>query len=299
MSNIALEFVPPIENGGAEKARNEAQKVKELLSKHNIDDQVDSVIIPGIIEEDPDRPVALEKKMDPLDTWKAIRDVLPDMECAVTQVTAFHSEEQLTERFNNLRAEGIEKTICVGVPRTMQDGEGGGVPPTDALQKFKKEMPSRGVILIPTREDEIGRFNFKINQGADFAMTQLLYSDYIVQFLREMSNETDERPEILLSFGHVPKAETKKELIRWLIKDEGNPLVDKEVEFVSKLAAMDPDDKSKRLTDLYRTIIDGVEDLGFPIGLHLECPYGFSDPAFETFATLLEEWSPKQENEGV
>ena len=160
-------------------------------------------------------------------------------------------------------------------------------------------MPHRGVILIPTREDEVGRFKFKIDQGADFAMTQLLYSDYIVDFLRQMSNETDERPEILLSFGHVPKAETRKELIRWLIKDEGNPLVEKEVDFVAELATLEPAEKLKRLTDLYRKVIDGVEDLGFPIGLHLECPYGFSDPAFETFAGLLSEWTPKQENEGV
>ena len=36
------------------------------------------------------------------------------------------------------------------------------------------------MILIPTREGEQGRFDFKCNQGANFGMTQLLYSDAIV-----------------------------------------------------------------------------------------------------------------------
>lgn len=295
MSTVALEFVPPVADGGIEKARDEANKVKELLGKHNIEDQLNSLIIPGIIEEDPDRPVALTKKLDPLDTWKAIRKILP-MECRVTQVTAFHSEQQLTERFRNLRAEDINHVVCVGVPRTMEDGEGNGVPPTEALHKFKSEMPSRGVILIPTREGEHGRFQFKIDQGADFAMCQLLYSDYIVDFLRDMTKQTDARPEILLSFGHVPKAETKKGLIRWLIKDEGNPLVDKEIEYVEKLAEMDPEDKLKEMKDLYQRVVEGVRELGFPIGIYLEAPYGFSDPAFETFAGLLDTWSPVNQN---
>lgn len=298
MSTVALEFVPPIADGGVEKAQEEANKVKQLLVKHNIDDQVNSLIIPGIIEEDPDRPVALQKKLDPMDTWKAVRDILP-LECRVTQVTAFHSEDQLTERFRNLRSEGIDHAVCVGVPRTMEDGEGNGVPPTEALQKFKKEMPSRGVILIPTREGEQGRFKYKIDQGADFAMCQLLYSDYIVDFLRDMTKQTDERPTILLSFGHVPKAETQKGLIRWLIKDEGNPLVEKEVEFVSRLAEMDPDEKLKEMKDLYQRVVEGVRDLGFPIGVYLEAPYGFSDPAFRTFAGLLDTWSPVNEEEVV
>ena len=48
---------------------------------------------------------------------------------------------------------------------------------------------NRGVILIPTREGEQGRFDFKCNQGANFGMTQLLYSDAIVGFLSEFAEE--------------------------------------------------------------------------------------------------------------
>ena len=71
-------------------------------------------------------------------------------------------------------------------------------------------MPNRGVILIPTRDGEHGRFNFKCDQGATYGMTQLLYSDAIVGFLSEFAKTTDHRPEILLSFGFVPKVESQR-----------------------------------------------------------------------------------------
>ena len=70
-------------------------------------------------------------------------------------------------------------------------------------------VPNRGAILIPTRAGEQGRFNFKCDRGATYGMTQLLYSDAIVSFLTEFAQTTDYRPEILLSFGFVPKVESQ------------------------------------------------------------------------------------------
>ena len=87
----------------------------------------------------------------------------------------------------------------------MNDGEGSGVAPTDALSIFDDVVPNRGAILIPTREGEHGRFNFKCDQGATYGMTQLLYSDAIVEFPDRIRRHTEHRPEILLSFGFVPK----------------------------------------------------------------------------------------------
>lgn len=291
MGTVALEFVPPEVTAGAEGAREDARKVRRLFDEHGIADRVNSLLIPGIIEEEEDRPVPLKRRLDPLETWQAVRDELP-LNCMVTQVTAFHSEEKLTERFRALRAAGVDAAVCVGVPRTMADGEGTGVAPTDALERFKDEMPSRGVILIPTRESEHGRFKFKLDKGANFALCQLLYSDHIVQFLREMAAETDHRPEILLSFGFVPKVETRIGLIRWLIKDD-NPLVEKEIAFVAELAEMPPAEKRAALVDLYKRVVEGVEGLGFPLGIHLECPYGYTDAAFRTFRALLDTWTPR------
>ena len=51
-------------------------------------------------------------------------------------------------------------------------------------------------------------------------------------FLTEFAETTDHRPEILLSFGFVPKVETRVGLINWLIQDPGNAAVADEQEFV-------------------------------------------------------------------
>ena len=46
------------------------------------------------------------------------------------------------------------------------------------------------------------------------------------------------------------------------------------------------------MVDLYKRVIDGVADLGFPLSIHFEATYGVSAPAFETFAEMLDYWSP-------
>jgi hypothetical protein len=201
-------------------------------------------------------------------------------------------EPALGERLANLRGAGIDGVIFVGVPRTMKDGEGWGVAPTDALSLYDQLVRNRGVILIPTRDSEVGRFNFKCNQGATFGMTQLLYSDAIVGFLADFAQQTEHRPEILLSFGFVPKFENRIRLINWLIQDPGNEAVAQEQVLVAKLADSDPEEKRKIMLDLYKRVIDGIADLGYPLSIHLEAPYGVSAPAFETFAEMLAYWAP-------
>jgi len=176
----------------------------------------------------------------------------------------------------------------------MADGEGSGVAPTDALDIYRDLVPNRGAILIPTREGEAGRFGFKCGQGATYGMTQLLYSDAIVGFLREFAASTEHRPEILLSFGFVPKVESRVGLINWLIQDPGNPAVAAEQDFVRDLAAAEPPDKRRMIVDLYKRVIDGVADLGFPLSIHVEATYGYSAPAFDTFAEMLDYWSPRK-----
>ncbi len=292
MTRIALEFVPPNREDGKERAIEDAQKVRTLSRECGIEGKIDHLMIPGMIVEDDDRPVEMKPKMDPLETWKAASPELPGFRGLCTQVTAFLDREALAGRFRELREAGMDGIIFVGVPRTMADGEGSGVAPTDALADFQEQVPNRGVILIPTRQDEDGRFNFKCERGATFGMTQLLYSDYIVKFLKEFADKHPHRPEVLLSFGFVPKLEQKLGLIRWLIQDPGNPLVTDEQAFVSRLSEMSLKEKKEKLLDLYKRTIDGVQDLGFPISVHLEAPYGFTKPAFETFATLLDYWEP-------
>ena len=292
LNTVALELVPPNVERGAEQALEDARKVRQFSAESGIEGRIGHVMIPGMIAEEDDRPVAMKPKMDVLDFWSILKPELSGMKALCTQVTAFMDEQSLGRRLTELGAAGFEGIVFVGVPRTMNDGEGSGVAPTDALSIYHEMVGNRGAILIPTRNGEQGRFNFKCNQGATFGMTQLLYSDAIVGFLTEFAKTTDHRPEILLSFGFVPKVENRVGLINWLIQDPGNAAVVDEHAFVTKLANSDPAQKRQLMVDLYKRVIDRVADLGYPLSIHLEATYGMSAAAFETFAEMLAYWSP-------
>ena len=292
LNTIALELVPPNVEHGTQQALDEAHKVLQLSREFGIEGRIGHVMIPGMIEEENDRPIEMKPKLDVIEFWSAITPELPGVRGLCTQVTAFMDEPVLSERLTSLLAAGIEGIIFVGVPRTMNDGEGSGVAPIDALSLYDQLVVHRGVILIPTRNSEQGRFNFKCNKGATFGMTQLLYSDAIVGFLTDFAQATKHRPEILLSFGFVPKSENRVRLINWLIQDPGNDVVAQEQAVVRKLAESEPDQKRALMLELYKRVIDGVADLGYPLSIHFEAPYGVSAPAFETFAEMLTYWAP-------
>lgn len=294
LNTVALELVPPNTDRGREHALEDAHKVLRCAKEAGIEGRIRHVMIPGMIEEDSGRPIEMKPKMDVLDFWRIIAPELPEVRGLCTQVTAFLDEDALRARLTELSTAGFDGIAFVGVPRTMNDGEGSGVAPVDALSMYDEVVANRGAILIPTRTGEQGRFTFKCDRGATYGMTQLLYSDAIVGFLQEFARTTEHRPEILLSFGFVPKMESKVGLIKWLIQDPGNAAVAGEQDFVAQLAASEPADKRRMLLDLYKRVIDGVGELGFPLSLHYEVTYGVSTPAFDTLAEMLDYWSPGQ-----
>jgi hypothetical protein len=291
-NTIAFELVPPNVDSGPQQAVEDARKMLEFSAAVGLGGRIGHVMMPGMIAEEGDRPVEMKPKMDVLDFWSTIRPELSGISGLCTQVTAFTDESSLRRRLIDLVDAGIEGIVFVGVPRSMHDGEGSGVAPTDALSIYRDEVPHRGVIVIPTREGEKDRFGFKCDRGATFALTQLLYSDAIVGFLSEFARHTDHRPEILLSFGFVPKVENRVGLINWLIQDPGNAVVADEQAFVKTLANTEPAQRRKLMVDLYKRVIDGVADLGYPLSIHFEATYGVSAAAFQTFAEMLDYWSP-------
>jgi hypothetical protein len=292
LSTIALELVPPNVEHGREQALEDAQKVLQSSADSGLEGVIRHVMMPGMIEEDDGRPLEMKPKMDVLDFWSIVKPELPEVKGLCTQVTAFMDEPTLRQRLTALGDSGIEGIAFVGVPRTMNDGEGSGVAPTDALSIFEELVDNRGAILIPTRDGEQGRFEFKCKQGATYGMTQLLYSDAIVGFLNEFAKNTEHRPEILLSFGFVPKVEERVGLINWLIQDPGNAAVAAEQEFVKSLAGTEPVQRRRLMVDLYKRVIDGVGELGFPLSIHFEAAYGVNKAAFDTFGEMLAYWSP-------
>ncbi|SIS08664.1 mycobacterial-type methylenetetrahydrofolate reductase [Williamsia sterculiae] len=292
LNTIALELVPPNLDRGADHARAEGAKVLRLAEQVGMSDRIGHVMIPGMIDEDDDRPVAMTPKFDVLDFWSLISPELPGVRGLCTQVTPFLQPTLLRERITRLSAGGFDGMIFVGVPRTMNDGDGSGIAPVEALSEFCDLVDHRGSILIPTRDNERERFRFKCDAGATFAMTQLLYSDTIVDFLTDFARTSDHRPDVLLSFGFVPSLEERNGLIRWLIQDPGNDAVRAEQALVGTLARSETGTRQRLMLDLYQRVIDGVGQLGFPMSVHFESPYGITAAAFDTFARMLDYWSP-------
>src|SRR6201996_6363553 len=119
LNTIALELVPPNLERGTEQAVEDAHKVVQLAAKSGIDGRIGHVMMPGLIEEDDDRPIEMKPKLDVLEFWSAIKPELPGVRGLCSQVTAFMDEPALRERLGKLVGAGIDGIVFVGVPRTM------------------------------------------------------------------------------------------------------------------------------------------------------------------------------------
>ena len=142
-------------------------------------------MIPGMIEEDDDRPIEMKPKLDVLEYWSLIKPELPGINGLCTQVTAFLDEPALGRRSPTWAAASTASpsSACRARWPTARVRRRADRRPV-ALRRGRAQ-PRR--ILIPTRDGEQGRFNFKCDQGATYGMTQLLFSDTIVGFLTEFA----------------------------------------------------------------------------------------------------------------
>ncbi|MGH3889484.1 MAG: mycobacterial-type methylenetetrahydrofolate reductase, partial [Pseudonocardiaceae bacterium] len=64
LDTIALELVPPNVEDGKERALEEAHKVLTHSKAFGIEGRIGHVMIPGLIEEEDDRPVVMKPKLD-------------------------------------------------------------------------------------------------------------------------------------------------------------------------------------------------------------------------------------------
>ena len=125
-------------------------------------------------------------------------------------------------------------------------------------------------------------------------MTQLLYSDAIVDFLAAFARDNEHRPEILLSFGFVPKVESQVGLINWLIQDPGNAAVAEEQALVAESRRQRPGPQADADG---RPVQAGDRRRPYELELRQRHPlpgtYRVSAAAFGTcFARMLAYWSP-------
>ena len=167
LNTIALELVPPNVERGPEYALEEARKVVRISADSGLEGRIRHVMIPGMIAEDDDRPVPMKPKLDVLDFWSIIKPELPGVRGLCTQVTAFMDESSLRQAAHLPWGDaGFEGIVFVGVP-----------PHDERRRKVRRRSHrrrvdirlgwsgNRGVILIPTREGEQGRFNVQVQSG--------------------------------------------------------------------------------------------------------------------------------------
>jgi hypothetical protein len=89
LNTIALELVPTNVEHGTQRAVDEAHKVLEHSKVFGVEGRIKHVMIPGMIEEEDDRPVEMKPKLDVLDFWSAIQPELPGVSGLCTQVNSF------------------------------------------------------------------------------------------------------------------------------------------------------------------------------------------------------------------
>lgn len=289
MKTIALELVPPATNKPGFSAKEEACRIAALVESAGLRGRINTILVPQLVPEDEDRPVELESRMDPLEVRQAFSPHI-GASYILTQVTVHTEEKELRRRVSTLCDAGVSRIVFVGAPRNNSRTLAGPQPEA-ALTMFQGTVPSKGVILIPTRLGEKERFLRKLEAGADFAVTQLLFSDHILSFMQDLKTQA-KKPEVLLSFGYVPKVELDRGLLQWLIRDDKSPYVGDEINRILRLAAMPLEQRKAAQVAHYRAIVGEATRLGFPIGIHFECPYGVTAQALDTFRAMLDAWSP-------
>ena len=148
----------------------------------------------GDDREDGDRPVEMKPKLDVLDFWSIIKP-----NCPVSTVCARRSPR------SSARMRCARATTARATPRSRHRRSSGcraterrrgarAWPHRTRCRSSTTWCPTEAAILIPTREGEQGRFNFKCATVARHLrrMTQLLYSDAIVGFLYGVRRDSPE-----------------------------------------------------------------------------------------------------------
>ncbi|MEF8833775.1 MAG: mycobacterial-type methylenetetrahydrofolate reductase [Halofilum sp. (in: g-proteobacteria)] len=291
MKTISLATPPPPRAQGFEGGFEQARDLRERLAGSRLGEALDTLFVPMIIDEDSFRPGEFVEHEDPLDYQAALSHELPRLETIVAQVTPFTATTELDQRVTRAREQSIERMVFVGVPREFDASEVVGLYPDQALNHFRDRLAGRGVITIPARDNERDRLGAKVRSGANFAITQLLYSDAIIDIARALVHEFEQPPELILSFGYVPAIEADNGLIRWLIEA---PNAADEMQWVTDLANRTRDERREQLVELYRRITDRVREAGLRPGVNFEAPYGLSRGAIETFEAMLDVYDPRR-----
>lgn len=127
-----------------------------------------------------------------------------------TQVTSFSDEPTLRARLGDLLGAGIEGIAFVGVPRTMSDEEGRRTADRCAVSLSGPGRQPRGADPDSRRRGRRVRVQMRPGHLPDATLEAII----------RVPRTSPQQPPAgdLLSFGFVPKLESRVGLVNWLIR---------------------------------------------------------------------------------
>ena len=242
--------------------------------------EIDLVNIPELHDESSKNPRGerkrgFEKRIEPRVLAFHIQEQLK-LGCIINRVVVHLTpEKQCTWFCESHENYGINKFILVGGEKSTIDYPGPSVITANQLirKTIKDSKLQVGNISIPSRINEAERMKNKVESGADFFTTQIIYhAEEFIQLLDELSihNSLREENTIFLSLSPIRTIRSIK-FLRWLGVTISNDLEEKLIE--------DPDlieNKSlDHIGDIWARICNHVKitQSSFHVGINL-CPIG-------------------------
>lgn len=220
-TKLILEMVPPLIEEGKKGLDECLHYIKEV---HNAQ-PLNGINIPEIHEESAHnkqgiRLRSFEPRMPPREFARHIRNVC-DLPCIVNHVVVHEPasalEQWLQESYHDF---GVTQFVLVGGEHHEIDYPGPGVceANTLCLKVLSAEPVKIGNICIPTRNHECERVKKKVDAGASFFTTQVIYQPQeLSHFTRQLltAGIPAEHTDFYFSFCPV-KSEKNLRFLNWL-----------------------------------------------------------------------------------
>ncbi len=219
--SLCLEAVPPFDKYGEEGIEEVLSKVDAIHSQVPLH----GVNIPEIREESSksdkgERLQAFEPRVEPRELARRIKDRF-GLECMINRVVVHLTPEEQADWFRETWEQyGVRQFVLVGGEDSSIDYPGPNVPQANQLIRKTINDPALkvGNICIPTREGEANRLFRKIDSGADFFTTQIVYHpEEFTRLLDALAEYGDQKamPEMLLTVTPIKSSRNIK-FLHWL-----------------------------------------------------------------------------------
>jgi len=219
--SLCLEAVPPLEKYGEEGIEGVLAKIDAINSQIPLH----GVNIPEIREESSksdkgERLQPFEPRVQPRELARRIKNRF-GLECMINRVVVHLTPEEQAEWFRETWQDyGVRQFVLVGGEDSNVDYPGPNVPEANTLIRETIDDPGLkvGNICIPTRDGEANRLFRKIDSGADFFTTQIVYHpEEFTRLLDALADYGDHKamPEMLLTVTPI-KSPRNIKFLHWL-----------------------------------------------------------------------------------